>query len=160
MAAMLLLLGCGEPPEPQQRTEKHAPSGPLSDWLVVDAAEDAVIDRDCVRGLGFDGTPPRPLERPPLELPPGANPERRLVIVEAVIGPAGRIARARIVKGPAGPEIERAVVRTLAGWRFEPARERDTREPVAVRWVMTPRLAEEPPSTTAPGPPSAGPGGG
>lgn len=158
--AALLAFGCGAPPGPPRRVEDRPPAGPLSDGLVVDAAEDAAIEGDCVRGLGFDGTPPQPIERPPLELPPGANPERRPVIVEAVIGPSGRVARLRIVKGPAGPEVERALVRTLAGWRFEPARERETCEPVAIRWNMTPQLAEEPSSTPAPVPPTADPGGG
>lgn len=126
---------------------RSAPSGatstPVSDWFVVDATEDAAIEGDCVHGLGFDGLPPHPIQRRALELPPDLNPERRPVIVETVIGPSGRIARARIVKGPAGPEIERSVVRALEGWWFEPARERDTREPVAVRFVVTPRLADK-----------------
>lgn len=148
--AALLALGCGAPAGPPRHAEGRPPAGPLSDWLVVDAAEQAAVEGDRVHGLGFDGTPPQPIVRPPLELPPGANPERRPVIVEAVIGPSGRVARARIVKGPTGPEVERAVVRALEGWWFEPARERGTREPVAVRFVVTPRLAAEPASTPVP----------
>lgn len=158
--AALLALGCGAPAGPPRHAEDRPPAGPLSDWIVVDAAEQAAVEGDCVHGLGFDGTPPRPIVRPPLELPPGANPERRPVIVEAVIGPTGRVARIRIVKGPAGPEVERALVRALAGWRFEPARERDTREPVAIRWNMTPQLADESSSMPVRGVPATGRGGG
>jgi len=161
LLATLLSLGCGPPAEPERRTGVAPPNPPASDWLVVDAEEDAAIDGQCVHGIGFDGFPPQPIERRALELPPGANPERRPVIVETVIGPSGRIARARIVKGPAGPEVERAVARALDGWWFEPARDRETREPVAVRFVVTPRLAAEASSTPVPNAlPRAGAGGG
>jgi len=115
----------------------------LAAWLVVDAEENAAIEGECIHGIGFDGFPPQPIKRRALELPPEANTERRPVIVETVIGPSGRIARARIVKGPTGPDIERAVVLALEGWWFEPARKRDTHEPVAVRFVVTPRLADK-----------------
>jgi TonB family protein len=161
LLATLVSLGCGAPVESPRRLEETTPSGPRSDWLVVDAEENAAIEGECVHAIGFDGLPPQPIERRALELPPGANPERRPVIVETVIGPSGRIARARIVKGPTGPEVERAVVRALEGWWFEPARERETLVPVAVRFVVSPRFADEQPSTPVPEPPPrAGAGGG
>lgn len=139
------MLACGRSPEAAGRTVPRETRSPVSDWFVIDPAENSAIAGDCIHGIGFDGLPPQPIERRPLELPAGANPERRPVIVETVIGPSGRIARARIVKGPTGPEIEQAVVRALEEWWFEPARDRDSGEAVTVRFVVTPALAASAP---------------
>lgn len=98
-------------------------------WFVMDKA-----GLDAIKGMKpgevcFDGTPPKLLEKKPMDLPPD-DPLRATggsVIIRTVIGLRGRIVKAKILKGMDRPALRKAVIDSLRGWRFKPARKHDGR---------------------------------
>jgi hypothetical protein len=57
------------------------------------------------------------------------------MLLAAIIGPSGLIAKARVVRGIETPALRSRLVECLRGWRFEPATYRGERW--AVEWHLT-----------------------
>jgi TonB family protein len=98
------------------------------------------LGHTTVYAVCFDGTPPQALVHPPLDLPPG-HPLRRtggIVIAHCLIDPEGWVVQVQLLKGPDRPALRQALVRTLAQWRFEPARHQG--RPAAVHYAIALRV--------------------
>ncbi len=101
-------------------------------WFVVSAEElEAVGDLE-IGAVGFPGTAPRVVQRaecPRLAEASGLAPSGGIVVVETVVGPGGRIARARALTGDTGSPFADVLAECLAEWRFEPAVRREDGRP-------------------------------
>lgn len=92
-------------------------------WFVVDPQADAMTTGIAPWQIGFPGQIPRLLHAGELALPPD-HPLSRIpytLIVDAVVAPSGRIARARILRGPDTPSVRTAIADDLKGWLYVPA---------------------------------------
>jgi hypothetical protein len=92
-------------------------------WFVVDPQADAMTAGVTPWAVGFPGQIPRLLHHGELDLP-SDHPLSRIpytLIVESVVAPSGRIARARILRGPDTPSVRTAIADDLKGWLYVPA---------------------------------------
>jgi len=143
LAAVLLLLGSvASGPVGRSAPPWRPVAQPEPPWFTVHPERLALLGNSVVYGVCFDGAPPRALVHPPLDLPPG-HPLRRLggvVIAHCLIDPEGWVVQAQLLRGPDRPVLRAALVRTLARWRFEPARRHG--QPAAVHYAVS--LSVEP----------------
>jgi hypothetical protein len=133
-----LLLACtAESPPPFQDGRREVPSF-TNEWFPVHGSIDA--GRDAYRS---GPTAPSPLETGAVpydqQLQVLLGSQRRLLLVDSVIGPDGRIACAKILNAPSPPEADRIVAEALRGWRFAPALLKGARVPMY--WTLTIELA-------------------
>jgi TonB family protein len=139
LALLVLLTGQASGPSGPVRPPAVAPPEPP--WLPVHPERRALLGQTTVYAVCFDGVPPRARVHPPLDLPPG-DPLRRtggILIAHCLVDPQGWVVQAQLLKGPDTPTVREALVRTLAQWRFEPAR-RPNGQPAAVHFVVTLRV--------------------
>jgi Gram-negative bacterial TonB protein C-terminal len=117
---------------------------PEPPWLPVHPERIAELAKLPVYAVCFQGTPPRALVSPPLDLP-ADHPLRRTggaVVAHCKIDPEGWVVQAQLLK-PDGPRLRQALVRTLFHWRFLPARDAQGK-PVAVHFAVVLRIPEAP----------------
>jgi hypothetical protein len=111
-------------------------TAPASPWFDVHPADAAALDESRIGRVGFPGTRPWRLSGAELELPPG-HPLAAggVLIVETVVAPSGRIAKARLLRGDAHPALRARLVDCLRTWTFAPATYQG--EAWAVGWNVT-----------------------
>lgn len=114
-------------------------TAPASPWFDVHPADAAALDESRIGRVGFPGTRPRRLGGAELELPPG-HPLAAggVLIVETVVAPTGRIAKARLLRGDTHPALRARLVECLRTWTFAPAVYQG--EAWAVGWNITLRV--------------------
>jgi hypothetical protein len=106
-------------------------------WFVVDPAADARLAGLIICQIGCGDGRPTLLERRELQLPQ-AHPLRRVpyvFIVETIVAPTGKVARARVLKGPDAASTREALRESLTGWRFTPPTQHG--QPVGLTYVVT-----------------------
>jgi len=127
-------------PAPIPATSAPRPEPP---WLPVHPERLARLAGIPVYAVCFGGTRPTAVASPPLDLPAG-DPLRRtggIVLAHCRIDPEGWVVQAQLLK-PDAPTIRQALVRTLARWRFMPARSKSG-QPAAVHFVVTLKVAPD-----------------
>jgi hypothetical protein len=124
------------PPEPAPLQGKVAPR-PEPPWLPVHPERLARLAGIPVYDLCVGGTFPRRQVSPSRLTLPAGDPMRRTggrVFANCLIDPEGWVVQTQLVKGPDQPAFRQDLVRTLADWRFAPARCQD--RPTAVHFMV------------------------
>ena len=103
-------------------------------WFEVDAPASRRLENEKVYHQGPEA--PVLLRRVPAQVESTLG--RDFVVVEAVLSPQGRVARARVLMAAKTPGLNQPLVEALSKWRFEPARLEG--EPVAVYYTLTVQL--------------------
>jgi len=114
---------------------------PEPPWLPIHPERLPRLAKIPVYAVCFGGTRPVAVASPPLDLPAG-HPLRRIggvVLAHCEIDLEGWVVQAQLLK-PDAPRIRQALVRTLAQWRFTPARSRSG-QPAAVHFVVALKVA-------------------
>lgn len=115
-------IGCGDPPpRPPIRAPETPYQAVASEWFAVDEVELSTLDEERIGQVGFP--PPALLTRHELEIPPGhpITSHGAVIVLEAIVGVGGRIAKARLLRGGERPELRESLVRCLRQWEYRPA---------------------------------------
>ncbi|HET9210779.1 MAG TPA: TonB family protein [Thermoanaerobaculia bacterium] len=139
------LAGCRQGADSQLVTQSRpavqaAARGEWGPWLMVDPRANSALEGAPIYHQG--PAPPKLLHRAAVRIT--ADPaalQWRNVIVEAVISPEGRIAKARVLRAPEIKGLQSAIIESLREWRFEPARL--AASPVAVYYTLTLPLVQQ-----------------
>jgi hypothetical protein len=130
---VLAPIGCRQVPGSQPSTRSSpAPQEP-GPWLVVDPTVEDALAGSLIYHQG--PAPPKLQRRVSVQMPGDPTTQSwKNIIVEAVISPEGKVARARILRGPETRSLGAALVESLRHSRFQPARLAG--KPVAVYYVL------------------------
>jgi hypothetical protein len=135
---VLAPIGCRQVPGAQPAT-RSGPAPQIASkiepgpWLVVDSKVEDALAGSLIYHQG--PVPPKLQRRVSVQAPGDpATLSWKNIIVEAVISPEGKVARARVLRGPETQGLGAALVESLRHSRFQPARLAG--KPVAVYYAL------------------------